>query len=178
MSTHYRSAGLIALVVLSLLPARAQLSVQSTVSPLGGMFHYEYQVWNQTDSDFSIITLGGLLAQSAAVQNLSSPNGFLASFDPGLGLLSFIEDSQPFGAQTTVGPFQFDSPYASGVGNFEAVDISGSVVTGRVAAVPMSPVPEPSTYATFAALLLLVACFRRPLFFILHRHFLSVVPCN
>jgi hypothetical protein len=161
MNTRHRIIGLLGLALLAALPAQAQLIVQSSVSPSGGMFRYEYQISNQTSADFSIVTLGGLVPQAATVQALASPAGFLASFDSGLGLLSFIEGTQPFLAGLTSGTFSFESPYAAGPGTFEAIDIMGGAALGQVAFVPAAAVPEPSTYALIGALLLLGLAARR-----------------
>lgn len=90
--------------------AQAQIVINPTVTNKGSLFHYNYSVANSTGNDLAIITLESLPFGSSTVQNLTAPSGFQASFDTGLGLLSFLSDSQLFQSGQTVAGFQFDSP--------------------------------------------------------------------
>ncbi len=157
MKKIIRLGGLLLLCLLGSAAARAQLTVQPTVSSSSGLFNYSYNVSNQTAFDFSVITLSGLFSAPDAVQNLTAPSGYLASFDPGLSLLSFLEGNQAFLAGQTINGFSFDSPYAPAAGSFEAIDVTGGIQFG-LTSVPGSlatPVPEPSTTALAGALVLI-----------------------
>jgi len=171
MNLRHCITGLALLALSALSPARAQLLVEPTVSASAGMFHYSYAFQNNTSADISVITLAGLFPSANAVQNLFAPSGFDAFFDPGVALLSFFEDTQTFAIGTSSGPFTFDSPYAPGGGSFEAVDINGMLSSGS-ALVPMSAVPEPSTYAILGSVVLIGL--------VLHRKVRrsSSSPCN
>jgi hypothetical protein len=164
MKTLIRYGGMLLLCLLASVPTHAQLTVQPTVSFSSGLYNYNYSISNQSAFDVSIITLSGFFPAADAVQNLSAPAGFLASFDSGLSLLSFIEGTQSFSAGLTFGDFTFDSPYAPVAGSFEAIDITGDFLVGS-AQVPggsASAVPEPSTTALIgAASLLGLIAFRK-----------------
>lgn len=163
MHTRHRITGLILFALCAFVPARAQLSVTPTVSSSLGTFHYSYKVTNDSATDVSIVTLSGLFPSEDAVENLVAPDGFLAIYDPGVALLSFLEGDQPFAANSVSGAFTFDSPYAPGNGAFEAIDVNGASLIGMTA-VPASPVPEPSTTAAIGGLLLVGLVVRRKFF--------------
>jgi hypothetical protein len=85
-------------VVLSvvLLPgiARAQVTVTPTVLFDGTLYHYDYTVTNLTSFDLAIVDVH-VAAQADAVQNPTAPPGFITVFDPGVGIVSFLEDFDP-----------------------------------------------------------------------------------
>jgi len=162
MHTRHRIIGLVVLALCAIIPARAQLTIEPTVSESLGTFHYSYKVNNATGTDVSIVTLSGLFAGGGAVMNLSAPDGYLADYDAGVNLLSFIEGDHAFLAGATSAAFTFDSSYGPGLGAFEAVNIEGDVLTGAVL-VPATPVPEPSTTAAIGGLLLIALVLRRNL---------------
>lgn len=138
------------------LPTRAQLALSSSVTAgPPGLFHYSYNVFNGTPTDYSVVTLAGLTPGFDTIQSLSAPTGFLALFDTGLGLLSFVEDSSPFVAGTWSGAFTFDSPFSPNWGSFEGISIAGDFSTGTTVVPGGAAVPEPSTYGVGAAALLL-----------------------
>ena len=167
MKKLIRLGGLLLLCLSASLSVRAQLTVQPAVSFSSGIFNYSYSVTNQTPFDISIVTLSGIFSAPNAVQNLQAPVGFLASYDSGLNLLSFIEDTQSFAAGLSSGPFTFDSPYAPSAGSFEAIDITGNFLVG-VTSVPgaagIGAVPEPSTTALLGAVALLGVILTRKIF--------------
>ena len=131
---------------------RADVLVKTTVTPTGSLFHYDYVITNNTPNELAIFTLEGLPASSNAVQNLTAPSGFQTSFDPGLGLLSFLGDTSFFTAGTTSPDFVFDSPFAPGISTFTALDVTGTEIKGSATA--PSAVPEPGAVSLFAGLLL------------------------
>lgn len=129
--------------------ARAEpIMLNSTVSDLGGgLFRYEYSVVNTSSFDFLAISIN-VIAAPNAVQSLVAPTGFNAFFDPGLGQVDFVEDTQNFTAGMTISGFAFNSPFAPLLSMFTALrlDDSGNpvTVTGTVLA-PQAPIPEPAT---------------------------------
>ena len=169
MKTRHRITALVTLGLLALLPARAQLIINTAVTPQSGTFNYAYTVSNQTATDFSVVTLGGFFTSAATVQDLFSPDGYIAFFDSSLGLLSFVEGSQAFAAGSVSAAFTFTSAYGPGAGSYEAIDINGDLSFGTtlVASVPPiagSAVPEPSTTAAIAALFLVGLVMSRKFF--------------
>ena len=123
--------------------AQAQVTVTPTVTQNGSLFHYDYRIMNGVTDDLSIITLEGLPMQNDAVKNLMVPNGFVGSFDSGLGLLSFLEGTQAFSVNTTFSGFGFDSLFGPVDGTFSALDINGTEFRGNT--LIAAAVPEPGT---------------------------------
>jgi len=153
--------------VLILNSARAQVSVTPTVTSDAAAFHYDYAVTNLTASDLAVVTLS-VAPVPQAVQNLTAPLGFIASFDSGVGLLSFLEDADPatlqtFAPGTTVSGFRFDSALAPVPTTFEALDLAGGVFTGPTLgpADPGGVIPEPGTLGLLGTAALPVLLGRR-----------------
>jgi hypothetical protein len=146
---------IVALGVL-LLPgtARAQITVDPTITFLGGLFHYEYAVTNNEPEDLVLVTLEGIPLDPGAILNLTAPTGFLASFDSGLGLVDFISDTDVFAFLTTVSGFSFDSPFSPQTIPFSALGINGSPFAGttRGPAGTTPVVPEPGSLPLLSAL--------------------------
>ena len=139
--------------------ARAQLTVDPTVTPSGALFDYSYTVTNLMTDDFPVITLS-VPAQPDGITNLVAPAGFtIGPFDSGLGLVSFSEDSQVFTA-TPVGPFTFSSAFGPVASQFQALDAStGGTVVGSTMTPGVPAVPEASTLIPFAAGTLLLTIY-------------------
>ena len=129
----------------------ATITVTPTVTPSGSLFHYAYSISNSSPDDAFVVDIP-VPAAPSAVLDLSAPIGFTTSFDSGLGLVSFLEDTSKFGS-TPVSGFSFDSPDAPGSVSFTAtlVNASGSLFT--LSGPTLAPVPEP---ASWPAVLLLV----------------------
>src|SRR5437870_2875031 len=72
--------------------ASAQVTVSPTVTFSNGLFHYDYSVTNTSVNDVFLVDVH-VTQQGDTVQNLMAPAGFQAAFDPGLGLVSFLEDT-------------------------------------------------------------------------------------
>lgn len=135
--------------------AQAQVSVTPTVGSSGGLFHYDYSVTNMTGNEVILVDVD-VPQDPLAVQNPTAPTGFKIAFDPGLGLVSFLEDSDLF-STTPVSGFTFDSIFGPGSTPFQATFIDPA--TGGLGTLPgitigPTAVPEPGSLATLAALAL------------------------
>jgi hypothetical protein len=135
--------------------AHAQVAINPAVSFSNGLYTYNYDVVNNTAETLAITTFE-VPALPGAILNLTAPTGFDISFDSGLGLVSFFEDTDPntldtFAAGSTVSGFMFSSFYAPGVSDFEALDVNGTSFIGTTRA-PV--VPEPGTFALFGGVTL------------------------
>jgi hypothetical protein len=140
-------AGALCVLVLFGVAARAQVSVSPTLGFDGTLYSYSYSVANPTALDLALVSVG-VLSQPNAVLNPTAPAGFLISFDPGVGLVSFLEDLDPatpqtFAAGTTVSGFTFQSPFSPSLSRFEALDLAGNTFTGPT--LGPNAIPEPST---------------------------------
>lgn len=160
MKPYLKSTGWVAGALLTLSSAQAELSIVANVSETAGLYSYSYQIDNFTAEDVSIVTLAGFAPSADAVQNLVAPEGYLALFDSGLGLFSFLEGTQFFAAGTSVGGFSFQSLYGPESGTFEAITVDGNTLTG-LATVPATAIPEPSSSALIGAVLVGFFALRR-----------------
>jgi hypothetical protein len=127
-------------------PAGAVLIVEGTVSPAGGgLFHYEFTVTNDTPDDVILVSLvDGPLNDLDLDASLVAPPDYLASYDPGLGIVDFLEASALFAAFGSVGGFAFDTsagPESGFFTTFEAFTALGDPLNGDVVLIP-----EPSTF--------------------------------
>lgn len=155
-SSHNLVARLFAGALLSLLPtlaSAATVTVVSSVTPNGSLYHYDYSIANGTANDAFLLDLS-VPANPSAITDLVAPAGFKAAFDSGLGLVSFLEDTSMF-TSTALDGFSFDSSFGPGPGSFTAslLDSSSNIYTvaGSVM-VPTAAVPEPNFFAVFAGI--------------------------
>lgn len=160
---YARLLGLAGALCALVLPSttRAQVAVTPTVTSSGGLFTYDYTITNNTRLDLVLVTIPTVSAPGA-VRNLTAPAGFLASFDPDLGLVDFIEGTQAFTAGRTFSGFRFDSPIGPAASQFTALNVQGNELRGAT----LAPVPEPGSLAlglTLAPGLILVSLRRRKL---------------
>ncbi len=149
----------VALLCVLTLPSAAHaepIMLNPTITNLGnGLFSYQYSVTNTAPFGFSTVSILNLPTVGNAVQNLMAPAGFNAFFDPGLGELDFVEDTQSFAAGSNVSGFSFISPFAPGLTTFTALRLDGDnpvIVQGTVLAPQNAPasVPEPATMVLLA----------------------------
>lgn len=151
--------GLALVTLASSLAAGATITVAPTVTGSAGSFLYAYTITNNTPDDPFVIDIP-VLNVANSVTNLTAPTGFKASFDSGLGLVSFLEDTAFF-TSTPVSGFSFRSPFGPGPTTFRATTLSSS--TGNVFTISgptQGPVPEPG-YLGLVALSLFAGFFTR-----------------
>jgi MYXO-CTERM domain-containing protein len=149
MRTVSRPIAIAATLLALAQPARALL-VDATVEPLGtGGFRWQITIENDGLDDVAIVSLlGGPLDDAAVEPSLAAPAGFLALYDPALGIVDFLEDTALFAAGLTLGGFGFDSAAGpEAFGTFEALTVAGDLVAGDVA---ITLIPEPHSAALVA----------------------------
>lgn len=130
--------------------AQAQVLVPSSVdfNISSGIYTYSYSVTNNGPT-FDLAILNVPVSPASNLMSLLAPTGFGISFDPGVGLVSFFEDTNPATLQTfspasTNGLFSFTSTVAPGAVTFDALDVGGNTFTGTT----QSPiVPEPTAFS-------------------------------
>ncbi len=128
--------------------ADAQITLTPTITNIGGgLVRYEYSVSNTSLFDFSAISIN-VVAVPGAVLSLIAPTGFSAFFDPGLGEVDFVENTQNFAAGTTVSGFAFNSPFAPQMSTFTALRLDGNGNPVTFTGMVLAPgIPEPATMA-------------------------------
>jgi hypothetical protein len=132
--------------------AQADLvDVTAVVTPNGPLFQYDYSISNASADD--LFDLDIAVMPGVTIENLSAPAGFETAYDPGLGLVSFLENTATFGPTPLAG-FIFDSPVApagttfdANLQNLDTFDIS--TVSGNTQG-PV-PTPEPASLTLFAS---------------------------
>lgn len=142
--------------------ASAQVSILSTYQVQGALYHYEFRVLNLTPDTLAIVTLNGV-PDLLDVQNLLAPTGFDAAYDPGLALMSFLEDADPgteptFAPGTLQGIFTFDSAQRIDTFQFEALDTGGNAHIGSFGP---TAAPEPGALSLTLSALGVAAVARR-----------------
>ncbi|OHB74976.1 MAG: hypothetical protein A2W31_11925 [Planctomycetes bacterium RBG_16_64_10] len=151
----------ILLLMIAVPASRASLLVEATVTPLVGSFQYDFSIENTGPDDVVIVSIvDAPLADPIIDPTLVTPVGFFGSYDSGLGVVDFLEDTELFAAGTTTGGFSFQS--LSGPSNsftvFEALTPLGGFITGSV---NQTVVPEPAALTICCALgLAVVATWR------------------
>ena len=153
-----------ATAALALGTTHAQVTVPSTVAfNIGtGVYTYSYSVMNNGPT-FDLAIVNVPVRSDSNLMNLTAPSGFGISYDPGVGIVSFFEDSDPstlptFSPASTRGLFTFTSPIAPATVTFDALDAGGNSFTGTTS----SPsVPEPGILSLLGATLLAPAFLAR-----------------
>jgi hypothetical protein len=120
--------------------ATAVPTVDMTVTPLtGGVYQYQFSISNSGPDDLAILTITDApLADALIPLTLVAPAGFLAKYDPGVGLtfglVDFLEDTSPFLAGTTTSGFGFQSASspAANFKTFEALSVAGEFFGGEI----------------------------------------------
>lgn len=128
--------------------AHAQVDVTPTVSFANGLYSYDYSIMNSSLEDLALVNIN-VTSGIFTIQNLMAPTGFQSVYDTNLGIVTFLSDSEVFGAGTTLNGFTFDSPYAPSATMFDALSLNGTPFVGTT----QGPVvPEPGSIALLAGL--------------------------
>lgn len=154
-----------AATLLALLPAAAVhggVLLTGTVTPLGGSYRYEASVHNPDLEDYFLVSLTDAPVGDPLIDaSLTTPPGFVGSYDTGLGIVDLLSDFESFAPGTTSGPFSFESlsdpgqafaSVQSAFFNPATQDIE--TVNGTVR---WTVVPEPAATGTAVAVALLAA---------------------
>jgi len=143
--------------------AKAQVSVLGSANfDIGtGIYTYSYAVFNGGLFELALVDVE--VATASALMSLTAPTGFDISYDPGLGIVSFFEDTeestlQTFSPSSFNGLFSFTSLLAPDAAPFEALDVTGETYSGTTLA-PL--VPEPGSVALLSLALLAPAALSR-----------------
>lgn len=126
--------------------AQADLIVTPTVTPLGGVFRYDYTIVNDLLEDVVLVDII-VLRMDETLTNLFAPLGFQAIYDSGLGIVTFLPapgSVDLFAVGTSLSGFGFDSAIPSAPSTFEALTLLGNFLTGPTEAPVGRPVPEPA----------------------------------
>lgn len=136
--------------LLALTPdAPGQVFVEALTTPLAGSIRYDIRVRNEAAEDLALVSLlGGPIADPLIGSTLIAPLGFQAGYDSGLGIVDLIGDSLSFGTGAVTDGFSFQSLALPGTAfpTFEALDVLGTLYSGRIQFSPASVVvPEAGT---------------------------------
>jgi len=147
LSLHVSLVALAALAVPSAVTA-AGLSLNGTVTPPRGSLLYQLSVFNSGAEDYILVSIvDAPVADPLIGPGLTTPAGFLGSYDSGLGIIDFLADLEIFAAGTEKGVFSFESLSTPG-GFFtqvEAYTDQLGLVSGDISwtLIPGTSVPEP-----------------------------------
>jgi hypothetical protein len=126
--------------------AGATLLVSADVLPVDDAFRWEITIENQGPDDVAIVSLfGAPLGDPLIDASLATPPGFFASYDDGLGIVDFLEDTALFAVGQALAGFVFLSEVGVEPGafaRFEALTVNGDPEAGDVS---VRLVPEPHT---------------------------------
>lgn len=121
----------------------AEVEVKLAVTDLGGAaFAYDVTVNNAGTQDVCVVTIAGApLADALLASTLTTPAGFLGSYDSGLGFVDFLEVTDLFAAGTTNDGFSFQSssPPSGNFTNFKALTVTGDLLSGTVNLISSAP---------------------------------------
>jgi hypothetical protein len=124
------------------------LSLTGTVTPQSGSFLYQLVIANAGPDDYSLVSIVDAPPGDPLIApSLTTPAGFLGSYDSGLGIIDFIEFTDFFAAGTSIGGFSFES-LAGPIGAFSmfsALTTLGGPASGDITwkVQPGTSVPEP-----------------------------------
>jgi hypothetical protein len=150
-------AGLAAGLALLVAPgAEASLLVSDTVTPFGAGSHHALTVTNTGPADVVLVSiLDAPIADALIDASLTAPDGFLALYDGGLGVIDLVEAAALFAVGTSAGSFTFDSGAPLGAPfftSFRAFTVAGDLLAGTVAT--RVPGPDGLVAAALGALML------------------------
>lgn len=162
-----RQATFVALLFGFVQCAHAAVTIELTRTPMGGFFHYDVAITNGEAVDLAIVSiLDAPLADPMIGPSLTTPAGFLGSYDGGLGIVDFLPNIDVFLPGTTTSGFSFDSLGTTPdyFRSFGALGVNGEVFGDFVLIdnPPIAPVPEPGqTLLVLALGLGMLGMFRR-----------------
>jgi hypothetical protein len=163
--THFRHPiiqGCLLLALALTTPTASAVIVDMLVTPLGGSYRYEVSVNNDEVVDLAIVSIiDAPLGDPLIDPTLTTPAGFLGSYDDGLGFVDFLADTDGFLAGTTVGGFRFESLSAPGTffTTFTALSVAGDEFTGPINVRTNAAVPDTGGTWSLAGLAFLALAF-------------------
>ena len=153
---HFVVLAIMFTMLTALCSLHAALIVNTTVTPINNdLFNYDFSITNNDLEDVSIVSIVDAPFGDLNIDpTLVAPAGFIASYDLGLGIVDFLEDTDVFAIGTTRVGFTLTSAFGP-VGNFmafEALTVNGNLMSGQVQkdVRPDGVIPEPGTMALLA----------------------------
>jgi hypothetical protein len=153
------------LLVSSAVAVGGPIWVSPVVTQDGSIFHYNYTISNGTGLDLAVLDI--TVRTGLAISGLEAPFGFEAAYDPGLGLVSFLENTAVFGA-TPLSGFAFNASLGPSSTSFTGtlVDANSnlSTMSGSTTGPAGAGVPEPGSLYLLAGGASLTVLYRRRVF--------------
>lgn len=131
--------------------ARADLTLTPSVTFDGTKYTYAYTIDNTVTPSAENVLLVNIntVAGTDAIFDVTAPTGFQAIYDSGLGIVSFLGDTQTFDIGTSFSGFSYDSLLPSGEVTFDTLSDMGNQTFGTT----VGAVPEPGSVALLTAML-------------------------
>ncbi len=158
--------GVVLLAASSGLASANLITVAPTVTGSAGSFTYAYAISSSGADDTFLIDIS--VPKGGIISNIMTPTGFKSAYDSGLGIVSFLENTNYF-SSTPLSGFSFLSPSGPGTVSFQASTLSavtGNIITSSgatLAPVSAAATPEPG-YAGLLGLIALFAIVRTTVF--------------
>lgn len=113
-----------------------------TATPLVGKYQYDFSIFNNSFEDVVVVNINDAPNDPLIDSTLVAPPGFLADYDAGVLIVSFLSDTDLFAVGNTYDGFSFQSLAAPGANftTFDALTINGNTLAGDVNLI--SRVPE------------------------------------
>jgi hypothetical protein len=150
------------LLVSSAVAVGGPILVSPVVTQNGSMFHYDYTISNATGLDLAVLDIA--VRAGLAISGLEAPFGFESAYDPGLGLVSFLENTAVFGA-TPLSGFAFNASLGPSSTSFKGTLVDGksnvSTMSGSTTGPAGAGVPEPGSLYLLAGGVPLLLLYRR-----------------
>ena len=99
--------------------AHAQVVTPTVTTLAGSIYHYNYSIKNTSADDLFDVTIH-VRAGAGQIFNVMAPIGFRASYDSGLGLVDFVENTNTFVTNQAISGFTYDSSLAPNPSTFDA----------------------------------------------------------
>ena len=110
--------------------AHAQVVTPTVTTLAGGIYHYDYSIMNTGTTDLFDVSIH-VHPGANQVFSVMAPIGFTASYDSGLGLVDFLENTNSFATGQAISGFTYDSSLAPKSSTFDAnfAPTSGGITT-------------------------------------------------